>query len=85
MSFGPNHSGGEVYFQPRDGVDLYKDEDDGYCMTVVHDWKLNQSQFVMWDSKKMNNEGEDAEILRANLDYRVPYGFHSTFVHQNDY
>lgn len=39
----------------------------------------------MWDSKAMNIEGEEAEVLRANLDQRVPYGFHSTFVHQNDY
>jgi len=43
MSFGPNHSAGEVYFEPRDGVDPFAEEDDGYVMTVVHDWKANKS------------------------------------------
>lgn len=43
MSFGPNHSAGEVYFEPRDGVDPIAEEDDGYVMTVVHDWKANKS------------------------------------------
>jgi len=39
----------------------------------------------MWDSKAMDNEGDEPEVLRANLEQRVPYGFHSTFVHENNY
>jgi len=54
-------------------------------MTVVHDWKADKSQFVMWDSKAMNNDGDKVEVLRTDLEQRVPYGFHSTFVHENNY
>lgn len=79
ISFGPTHSGGEVFYQQRDGSDPLKDEDDGYLMTTVYDWKTNKSQFVLWDAKTLK------VTLKADLDTRVPNGFHGTFVHENDY
>lgn len=53
VSFGDNHTGDEVYYQQRDGSDPRKDEDDGYLMTTVHNWKTNLSQFIMWDAKTL--------------------------------
>lgn len=79
ISFGQSHIGGEVQFQQREGSDPLKDEDDGYIMTAVHNWKTNQSQFVMWDAKTCK------VVLKADLDTRVPIGFHTTFVHESDY
>ena len=52
------------------------EEDDGYLMTTLHDWTTDKSQFVMWDSKALKDE----PVFRANLQERVPNGFHSTFV-----
>lgn len=48
-------------------------------MTTVHNWKTNKSQFVMWDAKTLK------VALKADLDTRVPNGFHSTFVQEKDY
>lgn len=79
VNFGENQTGGEVYYQQRDGSDPLQDEDDGYLMTTVHNWKTNKCQFVMWDAKTLQ------VVLKADLDSRVPNGFHSTFVHQSDY
>lgn len=79
VSFGETHSAGEVYYQQKDTSDPLKDEDDGYLMTTVYDWKSNKSQFVMWDAKTLK------VVLKADLDTRVPNGFHSTFVQENDY
>lgn len=75
VPFGENCNGGEVYYQQRDGSDPLKDEDDGYLMTAVHDWKQNKAHFVMWDAKTLE------PVLNAPLKERVPNGFHSTFVH----
>lgn len=53
VPFGEHCVGAEVYYQQRDGSDPLKDEDDGYVMTAVHDWKNNKSHFVMWDAKTL--------------------------------
>ena len=74
VSFGETHTGGELYYQQRDGSDPSKNEDDGYLMTTVHNWKTDKSQFVMWDAKTLQ------VVVKANLATRVPNGFHSTFV-----
>ena len=79
VSLGDTHTGGEVYYQQRDGSDPNVDEDDGYLMTFVYDWNANVSQFVMWDAKSLE------VVVQADLAQRVPNGFHSTFVHENDY
>jgi len=47
-------------------------------MTSVHDWKKDICQFVMWDAKTMD------VVLKANMKSRVPHGFHSYFVHEDD-
>jgi len=77
ISYGPAHTAGEVYFQPRTGA---TQEDDGYLMTFVHDWTTNTSEFVMWDALTMQEE----PVLRVALKRRVPYGFHSYFVTEEE-
>lgn len=67
---------GEVYFQPRDARQA---EDDGYLMTTIYDSNLEKSFFVMWDAKSF------AVVAKVQLEQRVPYGFHSTFVRREDY
>lgn len=36
LDFGPTKSAGEVFYSPRDNA---TEEDDGYCMSFVYDWK----------------------------------------------
>lgn len=71
--FGPTKSSGEVFFSPRDNA---TEEDDGYLMTCVYDWKTSKSEFVMWDAKTM----DDTPVLRAECTRRVPNSFHTFFV-----
>ena len=73
IDFGPTHTGQEVFFQKREGA---TEEDDGYLMTTVHDWNTDESKFVIWDSKNLSEQ----PIMKAKLKARVPNGFHSTFV-----
>lgn len=75
--YGPAQSGGEIFFAPRDNA---TSEDDGYCMSFVHNWESNSSDFVMWDSKTMST----TPVLRAALKQRVPNGFHGIFVRENE-
>ena len=77
ISFGPTHTAGEVYFQERENP---TSEDDGYLMTFVYDWTTDTSEFVMWDAITMNQE----PVLRLALKQRVPYGFHSYFVKEDE-
>lgn len=76
---GPHGNCGEIFYQQRDNSDAaVNGEDDGYLMTCMHDWKQDKAQFVMWDAKTMK------EVVRCNMKSRVPHGFHSYFVHEND-
>lgn len=74
VSFGDTHTGGEVFFQQRDGSDPLQCEDDGYVMTLVHDWMKNESQFVMWDAQTLE------PVVGAELGQRAPNGFHGLFI-----
>lgn len=82
VSFGHTHAGGEVFYQQRDNSDPLSKEDDGYIMTVVHDWSNKQSQFRMWDSRKLGGPiySFNKPVLIAPLKERVPFGFHTTFI-----
>jgi len=78
IDFGETKTAGEVFFSPRDGDD--RDEDDGYCMSFVYDWTTEKSEFVMWDAKTM----DETPVLRAETNKRVPNGFHTFFVHEDE-
>jgi carotenoid cleavage dioxygenase-like enzyme len=73
LDFGPTRTAGEVFFSPRDNA---TEEDDGYCMSFVHDWATGKTEFVMWDAKTM----DETPVLRAETKVRVPNGFHTFFV-----
>lgn len=70
---GQGRLGGEAYFVPRkDGTD----EDDGYLLTYVWDEKLERSELVVYDAASMAS----SPVARVILPARVPYGFHGTWV-----
>jgi len=77
IKFGKNKTSGEVFFHKRQNA---KSEDDGYLMTFLYDWETKESEFVMWDAKTMSDEA----VLRAKMDKRVPNGFHTYFVAEED-
>jgi carotenoid cleavage dioxygenase len=76
MDFGPTKTSGEVFFSPRDNA---TEEDDGYAMAFVYDWKTQKTEFTMWDAKTM----EETPVVTAETMIRVPNGFHSYFIPQN--
>ena len=80
INFGETKSAGEIFFHKRDGADPAKQEDDGYLMSFVYDWKTDKSEFVMWDAHTMS----ETPVVRAECDTRVPNGFHTTFIQEDD-
>jgi len=78
VPFGEGLNGGEVFYQQKDNSDPFKNEDDGYLMTSVHDWRTDKSHLMVWDAKSLE------VVCKADLDERVPNGFHTFFVHESD-
>jgi len=76
IDFGETKTSGEVFYHKKDESDPFTDEDNGYLMCFVWDYKTEKSEFVMWDAKTMDN----TPVLRAGCDTRVPNGFHTFFV-----
>ncbi|MBD5656065.1 MAG: carotenoid oxygenase family protein [Candidatus Eremiobacteraeota bacterium] len=70
-SFGPNCMAGEATFVPAAGE---TGEDAGWLLTYVYDGGREQSDFVILDARDLS--------VRAtvNLQRRVPYGFHGTWI-----
>jgi len=77
VPFGDTRTAGEVFFHKRENATA---EDDGYLMTFVYDWSNSTSEIVMWDAKTMDVE----PVFRAATKARVPQGFHSYFVHEDE-
>ena len=77
VPFGNTKTAGEVFFHKKENA---QSEDDGYLMTFVYDWDSDQSELVMWDAKTM----EEKPVLRAKMKTRVPHGFHSYFVTEDE-
>lgn len=77
VAFGETRTAGEVFFHRRENA---TSEDDGYIMTFVWDWSSQTSEIVMWDAKTMDEE----PILRVATRSRVPMGFHSYFVPEDE-
>lgn len=76
-SYGPTTNGGETFYYQRDGSSA-EVEDDGYLFNCVHDWKTDQCYLMVWDAKTM------ALTCKAEMQERVPHGFHTFFVHESD-
>lgn len=80
INFKDSESAGEVFYHKKDESNPHEDEDNGYLMSFVYDWKTDKSQFLMWDAKTMNSN----PALRADCECRVPNGFHTFFVQDDD-
>jgi carotenoid cleavage dioxygenase-like enzyme len=74
---GDGRSGSEPLFVPR-VVDKEIPEDDGYLICFVYDENKGKSETVIIDAKTMASE----PIGVVDLPTRVPCGFHSIFVSQ---
>ena len=73
--FGEGRYGGEAVFVPRPNG---KAEDEGWLVTFVHDTREDTSQLVVVDAQEMDSE----PVARVIIPQRVPYGFHGTWVSQ---
>lgn len=72
--YGPNIFGGELSFVVGTG----DQEDDGYLVGFIHDEKKDKSSFLVLDAKTL------AQLSLVELPVRVPFGFHGTFVTQEE-
>ncbi|KXZ51783.1 hypothetical protein GPECTOR_11g227 [Gonium pectorale] len=66
--------GGEAVFVPRTAAAAA--EDDGYLVVYVYDTLADASYFHVYDAVKMGSE----PLARIRMPRRVPYGFHGTWV-----
>ncbi|KAI5074323.1 hypothetical protein GOP47_0010284 [Adiantum capillus-veneris] len=64
----------EPLFVPRPNSHI---EDDGWVVTYVHNEKNNSSEIHILDAQNFSKP----PVARIKLPQRVPYGFHSTFMH----
>ncbi|XP_059668902.1 9-cis-epoxycarotenoid dioxygenase NCED2, chloroplastic-like [Cornus florida] len=74
--YGDGRYGGEPYFVPRD-VNSER-EDDGYVISFVHDENTWKSELLIVNAMNLQLEAS------VKLPYRVPYGFHGTFISSKD-
>jgi carotenoid cleavage dioxygenase len=71
--FGAGRYGGEAVFVPRPGAMA---EDDGWLLTFVYDKGEETSELVVVNAQDMAAE----PVARVLIPQRVPYGFHGTWV-----
>ncbi|MBH8554809.1 carotenoid oxygenase family protein [Nostocaceae cyanobacterium CENA357] len=71
--FGEGCYGGEAVFVPRPGSTV---EDDGWLITFVHDQSSKTSEMIVVNAQEMTTE----PVARVLIPQRVPYGFHGTWV-----
>lgn len=76
--FGEGRFGGEAVFVPRSDDSA---EDEGWLVTFVHDENQNQSELVIVDAQNITSE----PVARVIIPQRVPYGFHGTWVSQEQF
>ena len=77
FDFGPGRHGAEPYFIPRDSA---QSEDDGYLMTYVYDQNTDTSELIIIDALDF----ERPALARVHLPVRVPYGFHGSWIPDDD-
>ncbi|OUL26908.1 9-cis-epoxycarotenoid dioxygenase [Nostoc sp. T09] len=71
--FGEGRYGGEAVFAPRPGA---INEDDGWLITFVYDEGSGTSELVVVNAQDITSE----PVARVIIPQRVPYGFHGTWV-----
>jgi carotenoid cleavage dioxygenase len=70
---GAGRVSGEGVFVPRTDR---TSEDDGYLLTLVHDFAEDQSELVVLDARRL----DQPPIARVLLTQRVPAGFHGVWI-----
>ncbi|EDX77091.1 Retinal pigment epithelial membrane protein [Coleofasciculus chthonoplastes PCC 7420] len=73
--YGAGRYGGEAVFAPRPNGTA---EDDGWLITFVHDHNSDTSELVVLNAQDLTAE----PVARVLMPQRVPYGFHGTWVSQ---
>jgi len=73
--FGQGRYGGDPSFVPRPGATA---EDDGWLLNFVHDLNNDRSELVVIDAQNFTNQ----PVARILIPQRVPYGFHSVWVNE---
>ncbi|MEA5499499.1 carotenoid oxygenase family protein [Limnoraphis robusta Tam1] len=73
--FGEGRFGGEAVFAARSDDST---EDAGWLVTFVYDENEQQSELVIVDAQNITSE----PVARVIIPQRVPYGFHGTWVSQ---
>ncbi|KAK8599727.1 hypothetical protein V6N13_060449 [Hibiscus sabdariffa] len=77
--YGACRFGGEPLFVPENKQTKGdNDEDEGYIMGLVRDEEKETSEMVIVKARNMK------QVAAVRLPTRVPYGFHGTFVSQQD-
>lgn len=82
--YGTGRFGGEPFYVPRlrrrsmGNNGLLLDDDEGYIIGFVRDEREEKSEMVIVDSLSMKQVGS------VRLPARIPYGFHGTFISEQD-
>ncbi|XP_061989556.1 9-cis-epoxycarotenoid dioxygenase NCED6, chloroplastic isoform X1 [Rosa rugosa] len=84
--YGTGRFGGEPFYVPKlrsgsvgnNGVVQGGDDDEGYLMGFVRDEREEKSEMLILDASSMKQVGS------VRLPARVPYGFHGTFISEQD-
>ncbi|KAL6185244.1 hypothetical protein ACLB2K_041378 [Fragaria x ananassa] len=83
--YGTCRFAGEPFYVPKwsssmgnNGVVQQEDDDEGYLMGFVRDEREEKSEMVILDASSMKQVGS------VRLPDRVPYGFHGTFISEQD-
>uniref|UniRef100_A0A7S0WUG4 carotenoid 9,10-dioxygenase n=1 Tax=Chlamydomonas leiostraca TaxID=1034604 RepID=A0A7S0WUG4_9CHLO len=70
--------GGEAYYVPRHADPTQGAEDDGWLLVYVYDSRTDSSTLNVYDAATMAQQ----PLARVRLPRRVPYGFHSLWVRE---
>lgn len=76
--YGDGRYGGEPFFVAENGSGGGDHEDGGFVVGFVRDEKRDTSELVVVEAAEMK------EVAAVRLPARVPYGFHGTFVSEED-
>mmetsp|Transcript_2587 Transcript_2587/g.2693 ORF Transcript_2587/g.2693 Transcript_2587/m.2693 type:complete len:593 (+) Transcript_2587:54-1832(+) len=66
---------GEPVFAKRKDAKPDADEDDGYILSFLNNWKADLSEFVVFDAKDISK----GPIYRSALPAALPHGLHGTY------
>jgi carotenoid cleavage dioxygenase-like enzyme len=72
--YGERLASAEPVFVPAKGAD--PDSDEGWVMSYVHDEGSNETSFTVLDASDLSKPA----VAKVKLPQRVPYGFHGSWM-----